>query len=192
MTDKRDRVLVRPGFRERVEDLVREEWPEPVVALRLADDDLGFAVPGRRRDGTVRGRRLVRRFLWNVVRGVGGAAFFLFALVNGGVVNPFQREVRVTGPAGAMALGLLDALRPARGPWLVCSTSGVAVVDSGPTYLDPADAPAPRILWHAREPDAPEVAFRKRTLTWPDGSCFRFSLHGRTEDRHLREYLSRL
>jgi hypothetical protein len=187
---RQDRTLVRPGFRERVEELMRTEWHEPVVALRLGDTDVGFAVPGRRLDGTVRGRRLVRRCLGNVLRGAGGAVLFGFGLANGAVVNPFRREIRVTGPADAMALGLLDALRPARGPWLVCSPSGVAVVDTGPTRLDPADAPEPRILWQARKPQAPEVRFRGHTLTWPDGSSFRFPLHGRTEERRLREYLS--
>jgi hypothetical protein len=190
----KDEALVRPGFRERVEALMRDQWREPVIVLRLGDLDVGFDVPGRRQDGTVEGKRLVRRFFWNVLRGVGGAVMYVLYLVNGGggggkAGHPFQREIRVTGPADALALGLLDELRSVKGPWLVCSPSAVAVVDTGSTYVDPADAPPPRIAWQARGPEAPKVGFRKRTLTWPDGSSFRFPLLGRTEDQHLRKYL---
>ncbi|MEV0697452.1 hypothetical protein AB0I53_05975 [Saccharopolyspora sp. NPDC050389] len=47
---KREKTLVRPGFRERVEELMRDQWHEPVIVLRLGDADLGFDVPGRRLD----------------------------------------------------------------------------------------------------------------------------------------------
>jgi hypothetical protein len=191
---KKDDVLVRPGFRERVEELMRGQWREPVIVLRLGDTDLGFDVPGRRLDGTVKGKNLVRRFFWNILRGIGGAAFAIFALANGAGSgggkwgNPFRREIRVTGPANAMALDLLDKLRPVKGPWLVCSPSCVAVVETGSTYLNPADAPPPRIAWQTRKPQAPEISFQARTMTWPDGSSFTFPLRSRTEDRHLRKY----
>jgi hypothetical protein len=173
---------------------MRGQWREPVIVLRLGDTDLGFDVPGRRLDGTVKGKRLVRRFFWNILRGIGAAVLYVLYFSNGAGSgggkqgHPFQREIRVTGPANAMALDLLDKLRSAKGPWLVCSPSCIAVVDTGSTFLDPADAPPPRIVWQAREPQAPEMSFRKRTLTWPDGSSFRFPLHGRAEEQHLRKY----
>lgn len=162
--------------------------------LRLGDDDPGYDVPGRRMDGTVKGEKLIRRFFWNVLRGVGGAAFVVFAFANGAGSGggkwgkPFQREIRVTGPADAMALELLDKLRPASGPWLALSPSCLAVVETGPTYLDPAGVPPPRIVWQARKPAAPEVNLRTRIMTWPDGSKFRFNLHSRGEEQHLRKY----
>jgi hypothetical protein len=189
---KRDKLLVRPGFRERVEEFMRDQWHEPVIVLCLGDTDLGFDVPGRRMDGTVKGKRLVRRFFWNVLRGIGGAGAFVFSLVNGvdprGAAHLFNREIRVTGPANAMALDLLDKLGPVKGRWLVFSPSSIAVVDTGSTLADPAAAPAPQIAWQARKPQAPAVSFRTRTLTWPDGSSFTFPLQGRTEVRHLRKY----
>jgi hypothetical protein len=172
---------------------MRDRWREPVIVLRLGDTDLGFDVPGRRQDGTVEGTRRVRRFFWNTLRGIGRAVMYVFLLANGGGAgHPFQREVRVAGPADAMALGLADSLRSLKGPWLVFSPTGVAVVDTGSTYVDPADAPPPRIVWQAREPQAPVVGFTKRTLTWPDGSSFTFPLHGRTEDQHLRKFVEPL
>ncbi|TNC22785.1 hypothetical protein FG385_24290 [Amycolatopsis alkalitolerans] len=191
---ERDRILVRPGFRERVEETMRSQWREPVVALRLGDD-LRFDVPGRRLDGTVKGKRLVRRFFWNILRGIGVAAAYVFYLSNhagGGRSGRARREFHVMGPANAMALDLVDRLRPAKGPWLVCSPSSVAVVDTGSTSVDPADAPQPQIIWQARKPQAPDVGLGTRTITWPDGSSFKFPLHGRTEAQHLRQYVESL
>ncbi|QIZ37429.1 hypothetical protein [Saccharopolyspora sp. ASAGF58] len=47
----------------------------------------------------------------SILRGIGGAAFFIFSLANGADVRVtghlFKREIRVTGPAKAMALDLL-------------------------------------------------------------------------------------
>uniref|UniRef100_UPI000A3B9313 hypothetical protein n=1 Tax=Amycolatopsis kentuckyensis TaxID=218823 RepID=UPI000A3B9313 len=144
-----EETQVRPGHRERVEALMRDRWREPVIVLRLGDLDLGFDVPGRRLDGTVKGKRLIRRFFWNVLRGLGGAVLYVFFLANGGgggggkAGHPFQREIRVSGPKNAMVLDLTDRLRPVKGPWLVCSPSCLAVVDTGTTFTDPADAPPP-------------------------------------------------
>lgn len=192
---KTEQLMVRPGFRERVEEFMRDRWREPVVALRLSDDKLYFDVPGRRRDGTVDGQRVVRRFFWNILRGVGRAAVVVFALMNsdgstGGAKG--ERKADVQGPANAMALDLVDRLRKLRGPWLVFSPSCVAVVDTGSTITDPADAPPPRIVWQARTPERPEIKFRARTLTWPDGSRFTFPLYSRTETQHLRQYCDSL
>jgi hypothetical protein len=171
---------------------MRGQWREPVIVLCLGDTDLGFDIPGRRLDGTVKGKRLVRRFFWNILRGIGGATFFIFSLANGadarGTGHLFKREIRVTGPANAMALDLLDKLRSMKGPWLVCSPSCIAVVETGPTFVDPADALPPQIVWQTRKPQAPAISFRTRTMTWPDGSSFKFPLHGRTEEQHLRKY----
>ncbi len=92
----------------------------------------------------------------------------VFALVNGAGSgggrwgNLFEREIRVKGPANALALA--DPLRSVKGPWLVLSRSGVAVVDSGSAYLDPAGAAPRRIVWQAVSPaqqrrsTAPQVA----------------------------------
>jgi hypothetical protein len=190
MESVKDAALVRPGFRERVEALMRDHWREPVIVLRLGDADLRFAVPGRREDGTVEGSRPVLRAFGNVARGIGAAVGFVAYLASaaGSGGGKGERAVHVTGPADAQVLEPLDLLRRAKGPWLVCSPSSVALVETGSTYVDPADAPEPRILWEARGTDAPGVSFRKRTLTWPDGSRFTFPLQSRTEDRHLRQF----
>ncbi|MEU0790603.1 hypothetical protein ABZ342_11085 [Amycolatopsis sp. NPDC005961] len=192
MESAADAAQVRPGFRERVETVLREHWREPVIGLRLGDADLRFAVPGRRPDGTVEGEGLVREGFLTVARGIGAAVGFVAYLASaaGSGGGKGERAVHVTGPADAQVLEPLDLLRRAKGPWLVCSPTSVALVETGSTYLDPADAPEPRILWEARGADAPAVSFRKRTLTWPDGSRFAFPLRSRTEDQYLRQFLS--
>jgi hypothetical protein len=181
---------VRPGFREGVEQLMRSQWGEPVIVLRLDEKvDLGFEVPGRRLDGTVKGKRLIRRFFWNILRGIGGVALNIFSLVGGGGAgNPFKPDIRVKGPANAMTLDLLDRMKRAQGPWLVCAPSHLAVVDTGSTYVAPADASTPQIIWQASKPQCPAISLRTQTITWPDGSTFRFPLHGNTEAQHLRKY----
>ncbi|WIX90721.1 hypothetical protein [Amycolatopsis sp. DG1A-15b] len=185
-----EQTRVRPGHRERVEALMRDRWREPVIVLHFGDTDVGYDVPGRRRDGTVEGKRLVRRFFWNILRGIGAAVFGVFALAHGERPGlPFQRVIGVSGPENAMALDLADRLRSVKGAWLACSPSCLAVVDTGPTTTDPADAPPPRIVWEARKPQAPELSFRKSTLTWPDGSIFRLPVQGRTEQQHLRKFV---
>jgi hypothetical protein len=190
---KRDKLMVRPGFRERVEALMRDQWHEPVIVVRVREEGLGFAVPGRREDGTAKGKRLVRRFFWNILRGIGFGVAYVAYLADGAgggkPGKPFQRPVNVTGPADAMALGLLDRLRPADGPWLVFSPSHVALVDTGSTQREPSDAPPPEIVWQASTPQELEVNLRRRKLTWPDGSTFLFPLHNRGEEQHLRSYL---
>ncbi|WP_050983511.1 hypothetical protein [Saccharomonospora azurea] len=185
--------MVRPGSRERVEELLRTRWREPVLVLRLGEaTGLGFDVPGRRPDGTVEGSRRVRQFFRNVLRGLGvaaGAVLSLASNAGSGARTSFKRQVHVTGPTGAMALEPVDAFRSARGPWLACSPSGLAIVDTGPTTADPAHAPEPRLVWEARAPQAPELRLRTRTMTWPDGSGFTFPLHDRVEEQRLRSRL---
>ena len=184
--------MVRPGFRERVEALMRDQWRGPVIVVRLQEDGLDFDVPGRREDGTVKGKRLIRRFFWNILRGIGfgGAYVFYLAYSSGsGGGKSGSRRAAVTGPADAMVLGLLDRIRAADGPWLVFSPAHVALVDTGSTQSDPVDAPPPEILWQASTPQEVEVNLRRRKLTWPDGSVFAFPLHNRGEEQHLRSYL---
>ncbi|RSM54544.1 hypothetical protein DMH03_37260 [Amycolatopsis sp. WAC 01376] len=191
MEAKREEVSVRPGFRERVEELMTAQWHEPVMVLRLGGDKLRHDVPGRRLDGTVKGERLIRRFFWNILRGIGTAVGYVLYLAHNsaaGSGRSVRPESQVKGPANAMVLELTDRLRKASGPWLVCSPSGIAVVDTGSTDRDPADAPPPEIIWQARKPQAPEIGFRGRTITWPDGSIFKFPLHSRTEEQYLRNH----
>ncbi|WP_285479018.1 hypothetical protein [Amycolatopsis sp. NBRC 101858] len=191
MESLQETTHVRPGFRERVETVLRGRWREPVIVLRLGDADLRYAVPGRREDGTVEGSRPVLRALGNIGRGIGAAVGYVAYLASAaGSGGKGERAVHVTGPADAQVLEPVDRLRRAKGPWLACSPTSVALVDTGSTYLDPADAPEPVILWEARGAAAPELSFRKRTLTWSDGSRFTFPLNGRTEERHLRQFHS--
>lgn len=169
-------TLPKPETRRQVHALAESRWREPVAAIFLADVKPEYAVPGRRKDGTVEGTRPVRRFLWNLFRGtVGGAASVAVSVGSGTAAHVFSRFGRVSGPANAQALGLVDAARAAKGPWLVHSPSHVAVIDSGHVFYDPADHP-PVLVWHAGGPDRPRIVPARRRLTWPDGSEFEYSI----------------
>jgi hypothetical protein len=172
-------------FQQRVRTLAESQWGEPVDLLYLKDFGPAFDVPGRRADGTHKGTRLVRRFFWNIVRGaVSGVANVFLFFASGGGGNVFARRGKVTGPENAQALGLVDAAKSAKGPWLVYSAGPpgayspkhVAVIDSHHQnpYSDPADVPPPTFLWQATEPDAPRISPRRNRLTWPDGSMLQY------------------
>jgi hypothetical protein len=172
-------------FRQRVRTLAESQWGEPVNLLYLKDFSPAFDVPGRREDGTRKGTRLVRRFLWNILRGIvnGVANVFLFFAAGGGG-NVFARLGQVTGPADAQALGLVDAAKSAKGLWLVYSAGPAgayspkhaAVIDSHHQnpYSDPADIPPPTFLWQAAEPYTPRISPRRHRLTWQDGSTLQY------------------
>jgi hypothetical protein len=170
-------VRPNPAFRQRVRELAEGQWHEPVVVVYLYEVKPHVEVPGRRKDGTVKGKRLVRRFLWNILRGTfGGLASVVLSVAGGGIANVFARDGRLTGPENAQALGLLDAARGAKSPWLVYSPSHVAVVESGHTFYDPRDSPPPTFLWHAEKPHAPSVSPAERRITWADGSVYEYHL----------------
>ncbi|GAB3420623.1 hypothetical protein [Flindersiella endophytica] len=164
-----------PEFRRRAQALAESEWGEPVTVVHLGDVKPVFDVPGRRRDGTIKGKRLIRRFFWNLLRGtVGGIASAALTLMSGQPVHVFFREGRVTGPADAAALALVDAARPARSPWLAYSESHVGVIETGFSFYDPKDSPPAVFLWQAAKPTAPTLRPSSRTLAWPDGSTYQY------------------
>lgn len=174
-----------PEFRARVRALAESQWQEPVVVVHLGEVRPDFDVPGRRKDGTVKGKRLVRRFFWNIFRGTfGGLASAFLSIAGGGLGHVFEREGKVTGPENAQALALVDAARPAKSAWLVYSPSQVAVVDTGHTFHDPADC-QPTFLWHEKAPHAPLLSTRRR-IVWPDGSEFQYHL-GYDEAKLLKQ-----
>lgn len=169
--------LPKPEFRQRVRELAESQWHESASVVYLSKVKPEFHVPGRRKDGTIKGKRLIRRFFWNLLRGtfavlVNIVVFFVLGERPGFSFDSSLSSV--TGPKNAQALGLVDAARSARGRWLVHSSSHVAVFDAGDTSVDPTDGPSPKILWHAAKPHAPLVRQLGRRLIWPDGSVFKY------------------
>lgn len=161
-------------IRQQVRDFATSQWGEPAGVVHLGEVAPAYEVPGRRNDGTVKGKGLIRRFFWNVLRGVWGAVVNIFMLFNGGGMgNAFRRDGVVRGPANAQALGLVDAARPAQSAWLVYNESYAAVIDSGPDIKE-SDPPPLKTLWYAEKPDIPTVVRRAHSTTWPDGSEFEY------------------
>lgn len=171
-----------PALREKVRALVESQWREPVEVVHLGDGVRPvFDVPGRRRDGTVKGTRLVRRFFWNLVRGVVNGVVGVFTLVNaGGAGNVFTGRGTVTGPANAQALELVDAVRSAKGAWLVfTATTDVEARRSGypPAHLAVVDLTTtsePVLRWQATA--TPRISPARQRLTWPDGSTYQYAV----------------
>lgn len=184
-----------PELRQRVRALAEAEWGSPVEVVHLGDDVTPrFEIPGRRRDGTLKGRRLVRRFFSNIVRGV--ATVFLVVTAGGGG-SLFAGRGSVTGPADAQAFGLVEAARSAKGAWLVFTATDdlderrsgypparIAVVDLT------ASADGPVVSWQARTPDTPKISPARQRVRWPDGSVFQYDVT-REEARAARAAVGR-
>ncbi|RSM84789.1 hypothetical protein DMH04_20150 [Kibdelosporangium aridum] len=152
-----------PDLREWAES----QWGTPMDVVRLGEVAPEYVVPGRRKDGTVKGKRLIRRFFWNILRGVYAAVMNIFLLAaGGGMGNVLQRKGTVRGSANAQALELVDAARPAKDAWLAYSDTHAAIIDAGET---------PKVLWHKEKPHAPQVSPARRRITWPDGSVFEYA-----------------
>lgn len=167
-------MLPKPEFRRRVRELAESQWGEPVTVVFLDDVNPAFKVPGRRKDGTVKGARLIRRFFWNILRGTVGGIFSAFmSIAGGGIANAFERKGLVTGRANAQVLPMVDAARKARGAWLVYTAARVGVIDSDHTFKDPVDADPPEFLWQG---SGPRVHAESRRITWPDCSLYRYDL----------------
>jgi hypothetical protein len=170
-----------PELRQRVRALAEEQWGAAVDVVHLGDDKPRFDVPGRRRDGTVKGTRLVRRFFWNIVRGVVNGVVNVFLIFNaGGGGNVFAGRGSVTGPANAQALAMADAVRSAKDAWLVfTSTSTVDDRRSGyaPAHVAVVDLDgAPTVRWHAQMPDTPRLSPTRQRITWPDDSVYQYDV----------------
>lgn len=177
-------MLPKPETRRRVRELAESQWREPVTVVFLDEVKPAFEVPGRRKDGTVTGTRLIRRFFWNILRGtVGGVVSAVLSVAGGGAASVFTRKGLVTGPADAQVLSMVDAARSARGAWLVHTPARVGVIDSGHTFIDPKDADPPVFLWQG---SGPRVHPATRRITWPDGSVYQYDVS--TEEA---EYLKR-
>jgi len=177
-------MLPKPETRRRVRELAESQWRASVTVVFLDEVKPAFEVPGRRKDGTVKGTRLVRRFFWNILRGtVGGVVSAVLSVAGGGIANMFQRKGLVTGPADAQVLALVDAARPARGAFLVFTPARVGVIDAGPVFVEPADADPPVFLWQG---SGPRVHAKSRRITWPDGSVYQFEISPEEAD-YLRQ-----
>nr|WP_052479010.1 hypothetical protein [Kibdelosporangium sp. MJ126-NF4]CEL21600.1 hypothetical protein [Kibdelosporangium sp. MJ126-NF4]CTQ92381.1 hypothetical protein [Kibdelosporangium sp. MJ126-NF4] len=170
-----------PELRQRVRDYATEQWGEPDGVVLLGKVRPGFEVPGRRNDGTVKGKRLIRRFFWNILRGIGRAiGFVVVAFMANDVMSRdmFDRDGTVRGPANAQALGLLDAARRAKRAWLVYSESYVAVIDSGSDF-NLSDDPRPlKALWHDEGPDLPTVHRFGFWVRWRGGLEYNYHPQG--------------
>src|SRR4051812_38609276 len=140
-----------PEDRERVRALVESQWREPVTVVYLTEVRPTFRIPGRRYDGTVKGKRLIRRFFYNLLRGIVNVPVSAFLSAGSGQIAIFNfplYDPAVEGPANAQALQLVDAVISAKTAWLAFSESHVAVVKDG------------QPLWHAARPFLPRHDLR--------------------------------
>ena len=151
--------------------MTAQAWQEDVTFKYASRTRLEYEVPGRRSDGTIKGKRLIRRFGYNLIRFVGAIFAFVGVVIidsfigsNG--VDSFARSWRgkVVGQPNAAALPFADAASTTRRHvWIVGSASHLALVYAHGTQQ-------PRILWHASGAQRPSTRKNYSKITWSDGS----------------------
>lgn len=156
---------------ERVTAMAEQAWQQPVSYRYFARVRPRYKIPGRRADGTVQGRQLLRRMFHNLIRGFGKTTAFVIDVLldGGGGVDSRTRKATVNGGADALALTFADALRPNKSDvWIVGSPEHLAVFQAG------KNSPVVT-LWHATTPHRPVNRESFMALRWPDGSSITFS-----------------
>ncbi|WHT21554.1 hypothetical protein N8J89_10985 [Crossiella sp. CA-258035] len=138
------------AVRERVRAQAAAQWRAPVGVVYIAKVRPEYRVKGRRSDGTVAGRRLVRRFFWNLVRFAG----VLVQLVLDGDGDIDLRRGTVTAPPGSPAIEFADLARRARRVWVAWG--------AGQVLLAQADG---RVLWSGPA----QFGARQFAVVWADG-----------------------
>ncbi|WP_211305382.1 hypothetical protein [Crossiella equi] len=137
-------------MRERVRALAAARVRAPVGVVYVARVRPEYRVRGRRSDGTVVGRRLVRRLLWNLVRSV----WVLVQLVLDGDGDVDLRRGTVTAPPSSPAVLVGDLARRARRVWVAWGGGQVVVADALGV-----------VLWAGPA----QFAHRQVAVIWPDG-----------------------
>jgi hypothetical protein len=67
-------------------------WHELVAVVYLKNVKPRYEVSGRRKDGTIKGKRLIRRFFWNVFRGVVNVTALSLACSGGSLFSMCSSE----------------------------------------------------------------------------------------------------
>ncbi|WP_104483631.1 hypothetical protein V5P93_002254 [Actinokineospora auranticolor] len=164
-------------YRKEVRELVENQWRETATVVLLGEMAPEYRVPGRRTDGTVKGTRLVRRFLRNTLLvPIGAVVNIVLSIGGGGAANIFSRTGRITGTENSAGVTFADTCRTAHTPWLAFSQSHLALVDTGDPYTTPGEALPAKVLWQATAPALPRMSIANRTITWSDGSELRYHL----------------
>lgn len=147
-------VTVAEDVRERVRAELSRQWGQPVQVVFIAKVRPEYRVRGRRKDGTVIGTRVVRRFCWNLVR----FAWVLVQLALEGDGDIDLRRGTVTAPPGSPAIAFADAARKLRRRvWLGWAPGRVALLT--------VEAGRPRVVWQGPA----DFGTRQFLVHWPDG-----------------------
>jgi hypothetical protein len=162
------------AVREAVRMHCARAWREYAAVLYLGQLSVSYHVPGRRRDGTRRRRRVLRwmgRLLLQAAWVVPGVVLLpvllvmeLFDTGDGDSRVLGTPELTIAGHPGSLAVDLGDHVRAHRGElWLAWSGNRIAVLSD-----------EPRILWQADGAPAHDIAPAAGAMDFADGSSLGF------------------
>jgi hypothetical protein len=152
-------------------DHLARVWGDgPVLSMRIEQFRPAYAVEGRRRNGSVKGKNPIRWFLGRILLPVRNTLLVPVSFLFDSAPSSGVRTSKVTGPANGMAVAFADATKAEHQRvqvdpcWFVWSRNRSALIRV------PAQEFQVEVLWQGDGPLRPHVDPPTRTLRWRDGS----------------------
>jgi hypothetical protein len=132
-----------------------------------------YEVPGRRRNGSIKGKARIKWVLGRMALPIWAFVISIVSVFADGEIASVRRKDRVKGEPGCQALGFADSNQPDQQSvapdalWLLYSTERAILCKLRSQKTNPHL----EVLWRAEGPGKPHIDGYKRTITWPDGSA---------------------
>lgn len=131
-----------------------------------------YEVPGRRRNGSVKGERPVRWLLGRLLLPLWSFVFSVISVFFDGGISSVRRSGVVRGEPNCQALTFADANRSEQESlvpdalWLLSSPERAVLCK----LKNQKTNPSLEVIWSGEGAAKPHVDGARRLLTWPDGS----------------------
>jgi hypothetical protein len=153
-------------------------WGEaPALSIDIAEFRPAYAVEGRRRNGSIKGKNPIRWFFGRILLPVRNTLLVPLALLSSNAPSSGLRTSKVAGPANGMAVGFADATKAEHQRfqvdpcWFVWTRNHSALIRVSQEFEITT-------LWQGDGPLRPHVDPPTRTLRWRDGSTVVLRLEG--------------
>lgn len=156
-----------------VRRLARRLWQHEFTgAVWLETFRPRYEVPGRRRNGSIKGERSIRWLLGRLLLPVRSVIVSVISVFFDGDVSSVRRAGKVSGEQDCQALAFADANRADQESlvpgalWLLHSQDRALLCK----LKTPETNPNLEVIWSAEGTNKPQIDTSRRIMTWPDGS----------------------
>ncbi|MGH3517472.1 MAG: hypothetical protein ACRDQ7_08680 [Haloechinothrix sp.] len=136
-----------------------------------------YEVPGRRRNGSVKGKRPIRWLLGRIMLPVRSVIASVISVFFDGDIATTRRTSTVRGEQNCQALAFADANKSEQESlvpdslWLLHSRDCAILCK----LKTPETSPTIEVLWSADGASKPEIDTNRRVISWSDGSSVELS-----------------